>query len=91
MVISCKTACLRCLFPQLPVTPDKISEDPQGVFGPVCGAIGSMMASEAILYLSRLVFPVDMLLTRLDFNSFSLRQTPLHRNKDCPCCYAKTN
>lgn len=82
-VIPGKTACLRCVFCELP--PDN-KEPLQGPLGVVPGVIGTIQAMEAIKYLLGLG---DLLTNRLltyDALRLQFRCVRINRNPACPLC-----
>ena len=82
-VIPGQTACLRCVFDELP--PGN-KEPPQGPLGVVPGVIGTIQATEAIKYLLGLG---DLLTNRLltyDALRLEFRAVRINRNPTCPLC-----
>ncbi len=82
-VIPGKTACLRCVFDELP--PGNPAP-PQGPLGVVPGVLGTIQATEAIKYL----LGFGKLLTNrlLTYNALRLefRAVRINRNLECPLC-----
>jgi len=82
-VIPGKTACLRCVFDELP--PGNKGA-PQGPLGVVPGVIGTIQATEAIKYLIGLgELLTDRLLT-YDALRLAFRSVRINRNPACPIC-----
>lgn len=78
--------CYRCLFPSMPALGTVPNCAEAGVFGALCGVIGSMQAMEAIKHL---VAIGDSLMGRLlviDALSMKLRELNLKRDPECPLC-----
>ncbi len=78
--------CYRCLFPSMPAPGTVPNCAEAGVFGALCGVIGSMQAMEAIKHL---VAIGDSLMGRLlviDALSMKLRDLNLKRAPECPLC-----
>ena len=80
-VIPGKTPCLRCIFPDSP--PDK-SGIP--VLGVTAGVIGTLMANEAIKFLTDRGNLVTGRLLMADLASGEFDSIDVHRNRDCPVC-----
>jgi adenylyltransferase/sulfurtransferase len=82
------TACLRCVFPKMPVHGELPTCDTVGVLGASAGVVGSIQAAAAIRYLvsgeleRRLLF-LDV--WRGEFRSIDLSNA---RNPACPVCVA---
>ena len=82
-VIPGKTACLRCVFEELP--PGN-KEPPRGPLGVVPGVIGTIQATEAVKYLLGLgELLTDRLLT-YDALRLQFRCVRINRNPSCPLC-----
>lgn len=82
-VIPGKTACLRCVFDELPPVNQEL---PQGPLGVVPGVMGTIQATEAIKYLLGLG---DLLVNRLltyDALRLEFRTVRINRNPACPQC-----
>ena len=78
--------CYRCLFPQIP-EPGTVPNCAQaGVFGALCGVVGSMQALEAIKYIAD-VKP-NLVGRLLVIDSLQQRHTviQLKKDPDCPLC-----
>lgn len=79
-------ACYRCLFPKMP-DPDTIPTCEQaGVFGALCGVVGSLMAMETIKLLVGTGNPLRGRLLMLDLLSATTRTVALPRDATCPLC-----
>jgi len=82
-VIPGQTACLRCVFEELPPVNKGA---PQGPLGVVPGVIGTIQATEAIKYLLGLgELLTDRLLT-YDALRLAFRAVRINRNPACPLC-----
>jgi len=82
-VIPGQTACLRCVFGELP--PDN-KEPLQGPLGVVPGVIGTIQATEAIKYLLGLGDPLTNRLLTYDALRLEFRSVRINRNPTCPLC-----
>lgn len=83
-----RTACLRCLFPELPPDDELPSCQEAGVLGPVVGAIGLAAAREALAVLQGRTPPLAGRLAILDGARLRWRQVELRPNRRCPSCHA---
>ena len=85
-IIPGETACLRCLYPELPLPGTSATCDTAGVVGPVVGAVASLSATEAIKLLvgqgelNRGVIYLD--LWDLSLEKFATSG----RRPECPAC-----
>ena len=82
------TACLRCLFPELPGEDDLPTCQQSGSRGPVVGAIGLAAASEVRRILSREPPELANRLAILDGARVRWRTVALRPNPRCPVCDA---
>ncbi len=83
-----RTACLRCLFVDLP-DPDELPSCQQaGVLGPVVGAVGMAAAREALAVLRGRRPPLADRLAIFDGRRLLWRQVELRPNPRCPVCRA---
>ena len=83
-----RSACLRCLFPELPDEDDLATCQQSGILGPVVGLVGLAAAREATAILAqrppRLADRLAILdATRLRWRTIGLRPSPR-----CPACHA---
>ena len=78
--------CYRCLFPEIPAPGAVPNCEEAGVFGALCGVIGSMQAMETIKYLLGIGEPLLGRLLTVD--ALTMRCTPINLRKDpqCPLC-----
>ncbi len=78
--------CYRCLFPQMPAPGTVPNCEEAGVFGALCGVIGSMQAMETIKYLLGIGEPLLGRLLTID--ALTMRHHPISLKKDpqCPLC-----
>lgn len=87
-VLPGKSACYRCAFPEPPDPACVESCSSAGVLGPAAGAVGCLMATEALkVLLGQPGVLADRLLL-IDFKNFSFRQKPLRRRSSCRVCAA---
>jgi molybdopterin-synthase adenylyltransferase len=85
-VASPDTACLRCVFPEVPAPGELPTCDTAGVLGPAATVVGALQATEAIRILLgnqplRHMLALDLWAGR--FRSISLEDG---RRSDCPAC-----
>ena len=80
-----ETGCLQCLF-------DPDQEDPggdcrsAGVFAPLTGMIGAIMAGEAIKVLTGIGVPLAQHLLTIDARDMGMRRIRRRRESGCPVC-----
>lgn len=86
-VLPGKSACLRCIFEEMPQAGLSPSCDTSGIIGPIVGAIASFQAAEALKVLSGHADLTDRRIRSLDLwdNRNDAIEMPLP-NRDCPCC-----
>ncbi len=78
--------CYRCLFPEMP-SPEAVPNCAEaGVFGSLCGIIGSWQANEAIKWILRLGEPLAGRLKVIDSREGRDQLLQLQRNPECPLC-----
>jgi adenylyltransferase/sulfurtransferase len=78
--------CYRCLFPQMP-TPGTVPNCAEaGVFGALCGVIGSLMAMEALKLILGEGEPLRGRLLVFDARAATPRVVRVKRDPQCPCC-----
>lgn len=82
-VVPGQTACLRCVFDELP--PGN-KAPPQGPLGVVPGVIGTIQATEAIKYLLGLGELLTNRLLTYDALRMEFRLVRINRNSACPLC-----
>jgi molybdopterin/thiamine biosynthesis adenylyltransferase/rhodanese-related sulfurtransferase len=78
--------CYRCLHPEPPPPESAPSCAEAGVFGAVCGVIGSMMAAEVLKLLLQLGEPLSGRVLTWDLRSQRGRAMQLVRQPACPTC-----
>jgi molybdopterin/thiamine biosynthesis adenylyltransferase len=79
--------CYRCFVPQIP--PDAESCAQLGIVGALTGIIGSMMALEAIKWITRAGSPLFGKIWMMDGLTGSSRTIGLKADPGCPCCGAR--
>ena len=85
-IIPGETACLRCLYPDLPPPGTSATCDTAGVVGPVVGAVASISAAEAIKFLVG-QGELNRGVIHLDLWDLSLEQFETGGPRpDCPAC-----
>jgi len=85
-VLPRQTACLRCLFPEVPAAEDIPTCQEAGIIGSLAGSLGLVQASEAVKYLGG---DAELLTDRLltyDALAPRWRAVPVKRNPRCPLC-----
>lgn len=85
-IVPHQSACLRCLFVELPAEDEMPSCQQAGVLGPVVGAVGLAAAREAAAVLAGESAPLQNRLAILDGGALRWRRIDLHRNPHCPAC-----
>ncbi len=78
--------CYRCLFPKMPAPGTVPNCEEAGVFGALCGVVGSMQAMEAIKHLLGLGETLKGRLLVTDALSMGFRTLNLKRDSHCPLC-----
>lgn len=81
-----RTACLRCLFPELPSEDELPTCQQAGVLGPVVGAVGFAAAREATAILAGEPAPLAGRLAILDGRQMRWRALEVNRSPGCPHC-----
>ncbi|RMF44666.1 MAG: thiazole biosynthesis adenylyltransferase ThiF [Planctomycetota bacterium] len=85
-IVPGKTACFRCLVPDLPPANATETCDSAGVLGPAIGIIASWQTAEAMKILSGNLQQVQSHLIAIDSWSTDCRIIALPRSPKCPCC-----
>ena len=80
--------CYRCLFPQMPEPGAVPNCAEAGVFGALCGVIGSTMALEALKIILGIGDPLRGHLLVFDSLGANIRKVKIKRDPNCPCCGA---
>jgi len=83
-----QTACLRCLFVELPAPDDLPTCQQAGILGPVVGAVGLAAAREALAVLEGRRPRLAGRLAILSGQSLAWRAIDLRPNPRCPSCRA---
>lgn len=78
--------CHRCLFPEMPEPGTVPNCEEAGVFGALCGLVGSMQAMEAIKYLAGIGESLAGRLMVFDALAMNFRTLKLKKNPGCPLC-----
>jgi rhodanese-related sulfurtransferase len=78
--------CYRCLFPEPPPPGSTPNCSEAGVFGALCGVVGSLQAMEAVKYLLGIGEPLRGRLLVCDALTMQFRTLNLQRDPRCPLC-----
>ena len=78
--------CYRCLFPEMPDPGSVPNCAEAGVFGALCGVIGSIQAMEAIKYSIGIGESLAGRILVLDALSMQFRTLNLKKDSNCPLC-----
>lgn len=78
--------CYRCLFPRMPEPGAVPNCAEAGVFGALCGIVGSWQAAEALKWLLGLGTPLLGRMKVMDIRSARERIVALKPDPDCPLC-----
>lgn len=78
--------CYRCLFPEPPAPGTVPNCAEAGVFGALCGVVGSLQAMEAIKYLTKVGETLAGQLLVVDSLSANFRKLRLKKDSGCPLC-----
>lgn len=81
--------CYRCLFPEMPPPGSVPNCDEAGVFGALCGIIGSYQALEAVKYITGIGKNLSGKLCVLDSLNNTQRTLQLKPDPACPLCGKK--
>jgi adenylyltransferase/sulfurtransferase len=81
-----RSACYRCVFPEVPGADDVLSPAQAGVFGPVPGVIGAIQAAEAIKIVTGAGLPLYDRLLEVDARDMTFHELHLAREPTCPVC-----
>lgn len=91
-VLPRRSACLRCVFPEIPPTGSTATCDTAGVLGPVVNMIASHQTTEAIKFLTGNEQAMDQSLLSIDLWHNRIHRTNLAHARDdsCECCGRRT-
>jgi molybdopterin/thiamine biosynthesis adenylyltransferase len=81
-----RSACYRCAFPEPPDPECVQSCSEAGILGPVAGAVGTLMAVEALKVILGTPGGLTDRLLLMDLKAMRFREKPLRRLKNCPAC-----
>lgn len=81
--------CYRCLFPRMPDPATVPNCEQAGVFGALCGIVGSLQAMEALKYLMGMGESLAGKLLVLDTLRARIRTIRLKKDARCPLCGEK--
>lgn len=83
-----RSACYRCIFPEMPDDGTALACSRDGVIGVLPGVIGTIQATEAIKNLLGIGDPLTGRLLTYDSLRMKFREIPVRRNPACPVCSA---
>lgn len=78
--------CYRCLFPEMPVPGTVQACEEAGVFGALCGIVGSIQAMEAIKYILGIGQPLLGKLFVIEALDMYIRPVQIKKDDECPLC-----
>ncbi|MBL1259723.1 MAG: HesA/MoeB/ThiF family protein [Thiotrichaceae bacterium] len=84
------TPCYRCLFDESTIASEENCAQ-SGVFAPLTGIIGSMMAAEALKLLLPFGKPLDTRLLTLNVATMEWRSLKLQKDPACPACSSRSS
>lgn len=80
-----KTACMRCIFPEIPDDDLGPTSAKVGILGSCAGVMGSLLATEVVKYITGNDNITDRLLV-YDGISASFKNIKVNKRDDCPVC-----
>lgn len=89
-VVPGRGPCLRCIFGNPPPVDTKPVNDPQGIFAPVPGVIGTLQATEALKYLLECGNLLIGKMLTWDAMTMTFRTIELPTNNRCRLCKGST-
>lgn len=78
--------CYRCVFPEMPPPGAVPNCAEAGVFGALCGVVGSLQAMEAIKYLIGIGETLEQRLLAIDALTLRFRLLNIKKDPNCPLC-----
>lgn len=78
--------CYRCLFPEIPAPGTVLNCAQAGVFGALCGAIGSIQAMETLKYILGIGTSLIGQLLVIDALDMRIRTVQIKKDECCPLC-----
>ncbi|MDR1498083.1 MAG: molybdopterin-synthase adenylyltransferase MoeB [Puniceicoccales bacterium] len=78
--------CYRCLYPEMPDPESVPTCEQAGVFGALCGVVGSLMAMEAIKHITRVGNSLVGRILLIDLLAGNTHTVSLPRSDTCPIC-----
>lgn len=84
-IIPGQTACLRCVFPEIPDENIDLDASDVGVLGAATGVMGSLLATEVFKYLTGLECSINTLIA-YDAIAQTFRHILVNKKNDCPLC-----
>lgn len=89
LVFPGKTACLRCLLPELPEPGSAATCDTAGILGPAAHLAASMQVGRALRWLATREAPADAEIVYGDVWDARFTRMTVPRDPACPCCAAR--
>jgi len=89
LLVPGRTACLRCLVPELPEPGSAATCDTAGILGPAAHLAASMQVGRALRYLATREVPADAELVYADVWDARFTRTAVPRDPACPCCASR--
>lgn len=86
LLVPGRTACLRCLLPELPEPGSAATCDTAGILGPAAHLAASMQVGRALRYLATREAPADAELVYADVWEARFTRLEVPRDPACPCC-----
>jgi molybdopterin-synthase adenylyltransferase len=81
-----RSACYRCVFPEIPSGDADQSPAATGVFGPLAGLMGCVQACEVVKVLTGVGLPLYDRLLQVDAAAMSFHEVAVERDPACPVC-----
>ncbi len=89
LLVPGRTACLRCLVPELPEPGSSATCDTAGILGPAAHLAASMQVGRALRFLATRETPSEAELVYADVWDARFTRTSVPRDPACPCCASR--
>lgn len=83
--------CYRCMYPELPPEELRMNCGEAGVLGPVAGVVGTIMATEALKWLTQIGNRLSASVYFLNTLEGEIQKVPITKKTDCPVCSIFSN